>query len=216
MWDFELFVSTWGDPDHVFGPADPAIQCRARGRVITPTFKRQDCRFVVFVQIRPSDALLSPEPGGGQGHLFTHSAVQGYTRDCGVILYLFVLYLFHFFRLNTCPPSRAVGNMSPSIGGIWRFSSNSPPCQWSAAGYWHDFSPVLAPVFPSTWTRFCLVIVMFLWFVCRRAFSAPPPPSPRHTGCTRQGFDGWFALSYGLRFLQLLFVTFSWLNNQAV
>ena len=57
-------------------------------------------------------------------------------------------------------------------------------------------------------------LVPFLWFVCRRAFSARSPP--RHTGGTRQGFDRWLALILGLRFLQLLFFVFSWLRSQAI
>ena len=48
----------------------------------------------MFVQIRPADALLSPEPGGDQGTLFAHNVVQGYIRDC-VLSLLFVLYLFN-------------------------------------------------------------------------------------------------------------------------
>ena len=38
--------------------------------------------------------------------------------------------------------------------------------------------------------KVCLVIVPFLWFVCHRAFSAPPPPHRRYA----TGFDGRFAL----------------------
>ena len=45
-----------------------------------------------------------------------------------------------------------------------------------------DFSLLLAPVFPSISTRARLVMVPFLWLVCRRAFPAPP----RHTGDMRQ------------------------------
>ena len=70
-------------------------------------------------------------------------------------------------------------------------------------GVSHDFSLVLAPVFPSISTRDRLAIVPYLWLVCRRAFPAPSRhtgdmrqvlkpflPPPRHTGGTRQIFDG--------------------------
>ena len=61
-------------------------------------------------------------------------------------------------------------------------SSNPPLCRWPAGGCSHDFSLVLAPVFPSLSTRARLAIVPFLWLVCRRAFPTPP----RHTGGMRQ------------------------------
>ena len=38
---------------------------------------------------------------------------------------------------------------------------------------------------------------------------------PSHIGGTRRDLYGWFALLYGLRFLQLLFFAFSWLHSQA-
>ena len=57
--------------------------------------------------------------------------------------------------------------------------------------FWHDSSRVLAPVFPFLSTKVCLAIVTFLGFVCRRVFSVPPP---RHTGGTRQVFDGWYSM----------------------
>ena len=68
------------------------------------------------------------------------------------------------------------------------------------------------PVFPFLSTKVGLAIVPTLWFVCRRALSVPPPPHRRYA----TGFDGWFALLYGLRSLQLLFFAFSWLHSQAV
>ena len=61
-------------------------------------------------------------------------------------------------------------------------SFNPPPCRWPAGGFSHEFSVVLAPVFPSISTRARLAIVLFLWLVCRRAF----PALPRHTGGMRQ------------------------------
>ena len=35
----------------------------------------------MFVQFRPTDALLGPEPGGDQGTLFAHNVVQGYFNN---------------------------------------------------------------------------------------------------------------------------------------
>ena len=59
---------------------------------------------------RLQDALLSPEPGSDHGTLFARNVVQGYVRVCVSYFIFCVLYLFHFvFRLNTPPPSGAVG-----------------------------------------------------------------------------------------------------------
>ena len=80
-----------------FSLADPPSQCRARVRVITPPSEAQDSRFFVVVQIRPSDALLSPEPGGEQGTLFTHNVVQGYIRVCVSIFIFLCCICFTFF-----------------------------------------------------------------------------------------------------------------------
>ena len=104
----------WGDPNHFFlGPAGtPPALCRARVRVFTPLSEAQDCRFLVFVQSRPADALLSPEPGGHQGTLFAHNVVQGYIRCCVLSFIDFMLYLFYMFRLNTPPPRGAVGGVT--------------------------------------------------------------------------------------------------------
>ena len=72
-----------------FSPADPPpAQCRARVQIITPLSEAKDCRFFVFVQIRPADVLPSPEPGGDQDTLFAHNVVHGYVRDC-VLTFLF-------------------------------------------------------------------------------------------------------------------------------
>ena len=90
--------------------------CRAGVRVITPLSEAQDCRFFVFVQFRPFDTLLSPEPGGDQGTLFAHNVVQGYMQDC-VLSFLFcVLYLLYLFRLNTSPPRGAVDGVTSHSG----------------------------------------------------------------------------------------------------
>ena len=77
--------------------------------MLTPLSEAQDCRFFVFVQFCPADALLSPEPGGDQGTLFAHHVVQGYIWDCALSFSFFVLYMFYLFRLNTPSPCGAVG-----------------------------------------------------------------------------------------------------------
>ena len=86
--------------------------------MITPLSEAQDCRFFVFVQIRPADALLSPEPWGDQGTQLAHNVVQGYRRDCVLSFIFFVLYLFYFVRLNTSPPYGAVGDGTFHSGNL--------------------------------------------------------------------------------------------------
>ena len=76
-----------------FSSADPPAQCRDRIRVITPPSETQDCRFFVFVQVRLSDALLSPESGGNQGTVFTHNnVVQDYTGLRVILFFRVVFY----------------------------------------------------------------------------------------------------------------------------
>ena len=77
--------------------------------MFTPLSEAQDCRFLVFVQFRPADALLSPEPRGDPGTLFAHNVVQGYI--CDSVLSFFVC-LFYLFRLNISPPRGAVGGVT--------------------------------------------------------------------------------------------------------
>ena len=48
----------------------------------------------MFVQFRPADALLSPEPGGGKGTLFAHNVVQGYIYDECVLSFIFLYGVF--------------------------------------------------------------------------------------------------------------------------
>ena len=64
----------------------------------------------MFVQIRPADALLSPEPGDDQGTLFMNNVVRGYTTVCYSVF--FVLYLLYFFWLDTSPPRGAIGSVT--------------------------------------------------------------------------------------------------------
>ena len=123
-----------------------------------------------------------------------------------VIFNLFcVLYLFYVvFSAEHFPPSRGCRCSHLPSRVFVVSSSDPPPCRWPTGGFSHDFSLVLAPVFPSISTRARLAIVPFLWLVCRRAFPAPTRHTsgmrqvlepflspPRHTGCTWQVFDGW-------------------------
>ena len=45
----------------------------------------------MFVQIRPADALLGPEPGGDQGTLFTHIVARSYTTVLLLFCVVFAL-----------------------------------------------------------------------------------------------------------------------------
>ena len=67
--------------------------CRARVRVFTPLPEAQDCRFFVFVQFRPADALLSQGPGGDQGTLFAHNVVQGCIWNCALSFFVCVVFV---------------------------------------------------------------------------------------------------------------------------
>ena len=83
----------------------------------------------MFVQFRPADALLSPEPGGDQGSLFAHNVVQGlYMCMCLIYYLFFVLYLFYLFRLNNPPPHGAVGGVTFHSGylSLPRLTSTVP------------------------------------------------------------------------------------------
>ena len=149
-----------------FSPADPPAQCRARVRVIASPSEAQDCRFFVFVQVRPSDALLNAEPGGDQGTLFTHNVAQIYIRDCVLSFILLLLYFFfYFFRLNTSHPRGAVGDVTFQSEYL-SFPHLTPRY---ASGprevFGMTISFVLAPVFPFPSTKVCLAISPFLWFI---------------------------------------------------
>ena len=132
----------------------------------TPLSEAQGCRFSVLVQFCPADALLSPEPGGDQGTLFARNVVQGYVRVCMSYFIFCVLYLFSFvFSIKYFPPSRGCRCCHLLSRVFVDSSSNPPPCRWPAGGFSHDFSFVLAPVFPSISMRARLAIVPFCgWF----------------------------------------------------
>ena len=167
----------------------------------------------MFVQICPTDALLSPEPGGDQGTLFTHKVVQGCTRLHAIFV---VLYLFRFFRLDTPPPRGAAGSVTfrlryllfphfppPAVPvGLREIFGMTSHCLSACVPLYFDES------FP------CRRAFFGVFFFCHGAFSVSP--SPRHTGGTRQGFDRWLAFLQGLHLLQLLSFAFSWIHSQTI
>ena len=99
------------------------------------------------------------------------------------ILPFCVLYLFYYvFRLKTSPPNGAVSVVTfhPVYLSFPRLTPRL--ADGPREVFLHDFSIMLAPVFPSISTRDRFPIVPYLWLVCRRAFPAPS----RHTGDMRQ------------------------------
>ena len=154
--------------------------CRARVWVITPLSEAQGCRFFVFVQFRCAAPSATPT-----GTLFVLNIVQGYIRDC-VLSCVFLcctclLSAKHFSPLRGCKwchlPFR-----------VFVVSSSNPPMPMVRGMFSASLLPCITPLLPFVSTKVCLVIVPFLWFVWRRIF---PVPHPRHTGGTRQVFDGW-------------------------
>ena len=81
----------------------------------------------------------------------------------GVIFYLMcVAFVLLCFSTKHSFPSRGCRCCHLPSRVFVVSSSNPPPCRWSAGGFSHDFSLVLAPVFPSILTRARLAIVPFL------------------------------------------------------
>ena len=122
----------WGGSKRFFlSPAGtPPTLCRARVRVFTPLSETQDCRFFVFVQFRPADTLLSPEPGGDQGTLFAHDVVQGYIYIlyiCDCVLSFFVcVVLALLVSAKRSSPSRGVGGVTFHSGYVCVVSLSNP------------------------------------------------------------------------------------------
>ena len=147
-----------------FRPAKPPAQCRARVRVKRRYLRRRTIAFSSLFNF----ALPTPSLAQSRGATrVPRSRVTWYRAMYGPVCYLLLLFVCYicstlFFRLKN---SRVFAVSS----------SNPPPCRWPAGGFWHDFSLVLAPAFPSISTRARLTIVPFLWLVCRRASPAPPP-----------------------------------------
>ena len=127
--------------------------------------------FVFFC--RPADALLSSEPGGGQGNLATHTVAQG-------CMFCRLFFVTHVILFSLCYAFSA-RHFSP-LAGLWVvppfhfvlvFAFCLPPprhCGSLREGFDHVFS--------------CLRACVLLQF----AFLRLVPP--RHADDTREGFDG--------------------------
>ena len=88
------FYCVWGcfSPFFLRPARTLSVLCRTRVWLFTPLSEARDCQFFDFVQFRPAEALLTPEPGGDKGILFAHNATQGYIRDY-VLFRFFVLFV---------------------------------------------------------------------------------------------------------------------------
>ena len=153
----------------------------------------------VFFFCRPTDALFSSEPGGGQGTLSTHTVAQ----DCMFCLLSFVMHVILFlsamrFGLGTSPPRGTVGCAIFPFCVRYRPLS-SPPRHDGSLREGFDFG------FPCLRT-FALLEIAFLrlaslrhaddtreggWSCHSALFALPLPPHWRYAA----GFDGWFAFS---------------------
>ena len=126
----------------------------------------------MFVFFRPADTLRSPEPGGGQGNLATHSVAQ----DCLFVSYSLCDACYFVFCL-LCAFSQAL----PRLAGLRVVS---------------PFHFVLVRLFvspPATMVA-CGRILTLVSLVIASAFSFNPsffvsPPS-RHAGGSRKVFVG--------------------------
>ena len=127
----------WGGPSLLvcslfFRPADPPTHYGAMVWVIGPLTEARDGRFCrVRFFCRPADALLSSEPGGGQGNQATHTVAQ----DCMFRILSFVNTSFCFligyaFSARHLPPSRDCGLCHLSISCWFSPFVSSPPPRW--------------------------------------------------------------------------------------
>ena len=206
LWSSESLGLVLGRFFHfLFVLRNPLLRIRARARVKRRYLRRRTVAFSSLFNF----ALPTPFSAQSRGATKVPcSRVTWYRAMYGPVCHLLffcVLYLFYFvFSAKHFPLSRdcRCGHLPSRVFVV--SSSNPPPCRWPAGGLSHDFSLVLAPVFPSISTRARLAIVPVQWLVCRRVFPAPP----RHTGGMRQveepflppplphrryaaGFDGW-------------------------
>ena len=182
-----VFVGFWGGSFHFFSYclAEPPAQCRARVRVKRRYLRRRAVAFSSLFN------FALPMPSSAQSRGATRvpcSRVTWYRAMYGPVRHFFfcVLYLFYFaFSTKNFP--RSLGCRCCHLPSrVFVVSSSKPPsCRWPAGGFSHDFSLVLALVFPSISTRARLAVVTFLWLVCRGAFPAPPPPHRRYAASSR-------------------------------
>ena len=188
----------------LFCPAEPPVQCRSRVRVKHRFLRRRAVSFSsLFIFFLPT-----PLPAQNRGGTRVPcSRVTWFMARYGPVCHLlFICVLCLFYYVSSAkhfPPSRGC-RCCHLPSRVFVSTSNPPPCRWPAGGFRHDFSHVLGPVFLSISTRARLALVSFLWLACRRTFPAPPRynagmrqilepslPPARHTGGTRQVFNGW-------------------------
>ena len=166
-----------------FRPAEPPAQCRTRVRVKRRHLRRKAVAFSSLFNFALPTASSTQNRGATRvpcSRVTWHRAMYG--PLCHILL-VCLLYLFYFaLSAKHLPPSRGCrcGHLSSRVLVV--SSSNPPPCRWPAGGFSHDFSLVLAPVFPSILTMARLAIVPFLWLFAAEPFLPPP----RHTGGMRQ------------------------------
>ena len=170
---FPLFVS--------FCPAEHPDQCRTRDRVKRRYVRRRAVAFSSLIN------FALPTPSSAQSRRATRvpgSRVTWYRAMYGSVCHIlsFVWYCTFCSRLNTSPPSRAVGVATFHPGYLSFPRLTPPPCQWPAGDFSHDFSLVLALVLPSISTRARLALYLFCgWFVVE-PFLPPPPATPAVCG----------------------------------
>ena len=103
----------------------------------------------MLVFCRPADALLSSEPGGGQGKLATHSStglyvLSSYLRDARCFVFSFDMR----FRLGTFPLAGLW--VVPPFRFVWVFASCLPPRHDGSLREGFDFGfPCLLYTSPS-------------------------------------------------------------------
>ena len=83
-----LVYGVWAGSNHNISqscrPRPPTL-CPARVPVLTPLSQSLDCRFFVFVHVRPDDALPTADPGDDEVTVFAHTVVQGYICGCVIV-----------------------------------------------------------------------------------------------------------------------------------
>ena len=126
--------------------------------------------FVFFCRL--ADALLSSEPGGGQGNLATHTVAQDY-------IFCLLFFLMHVILFSLCYAFSA--RHSPPLAGLWVV----PPLRFVLV-----FAFCLAP--PTTMVV-CGKVLTLVSVVLAPVFSLIRLSSSRplrHVDGTLEGFDG--------------------------